>query len=86
MGPTTMHGADKTSWLVLQSPLSAGATQMTLRSAPIGWEIGDQLVIAGTDPITNASISSTNELGSDEVVTITAIAGKYHHFFTGAHT
>jgi hypothetical protein len=75
MGPTTMHGADKTSWLALQTHPSAGATQFTLKSAPTGWQVGDQLVVAGTDPITNASINSTDEIGSDEVVTITNVSG-----------
>ena len=75
MGPTTMHGADKTSWLALQTHLSTGATQMVLKSAPTGWEVGDKIVVAGTEPITNASINSTNEIGSDEVVTITSISG-----------
>jgi hypothetical protein len=75
MGTTTMHGADKTSWLALQVHPSAGATQFVLKSAPVGWEIGDQLVVAGTDPITNASISSTSEFERDEVVTITSVSG-----------
>lgn len=75
MGTTKMHGADKTSWLALQTHPSAGATQFVLKSAPIGWQVGDQLVVAGTDPITNASIASTSEFERDEVVTITAVAG-----------
>ncbi len=75
MGPTTMHGQDKTSWLTLQTHPSAGATEFILSSAPQGWEVGDQLVVAGTDPITNASINSVDEIASDEVVTITAVSG-----------
>ena len=75
MGTTTMHGTNKTSWLALQTHPSAGATQINLKSVPSGWKQGDKIVIAGTDPITNASISSTNEIGSDEVVTITNVSG-----------
>jgi len=75
MGTTTMHGADKTSWLTLQTHPSAGATQFVLNAAPVGWQVGDKVVVAGTDPITNASISSTSEFERDEVVTITAISG-----------
>lgn len=75
MGTTTMHGSDKTSWLTLQTHPSAGATQFVLNTAPTGWQVGDKLVVAGTDPITNASISSTSEFERDEVVTITAISG-----------
>ncbi len=75
MGPTTMHGQDKTSWLTLSTQPSAGATQFVLASAPIGWEIGDKIVVAGTDPITNASITSPSEFERDEVVTITNVSG-----------
>lgn len=75
MGPTTMHGADKTSWLALKTHPSAGATQFELKSAPTGWKTGDKLVVAGTDPITNASVSSADEFKKDEVVTITGVSG-----------
>ncbi len=75
MGSTTMHGADKTSWLSLQVHPSAGDSEFILDASPVGWKIGDKLVVAGTDPITNASITSTDEVGSDEVVSITSISG-----------
>ncbi|MEM6803322.1 MAG: T9SS type A sorting domain-containing protein [Bacteroidota bacterium] len=65
MGKTTMHGAEKTAWLALATQPSAGATQLSLKSTPIGWQVGDQLVIAGTD---------LTDYASDEVVTISAIS------------
>ena len=74
MGTTIMHGAEKTSWLTLLTHPLAGATQFELSSSPIGWQIGDKLVIAGTDPITNTSISSAEEFEKDEVVNITSIS------------
>ena len=74
MGETKMHGADKTSWLTLQIHPSAGDTNFVFNSAPTGWKIGDKLVVAGTNPITNASINSTAEFEKDELVTITAIS------------
>lgn len=80
MGTTTMHGADKTSWLTLQTHPSAGATQFILSTIPTGWQVGDKLVVAGTDPITNASISNTTEFEKDEVVTITALSGRVDWF------
>lgn len=80
MGTTIMHGAEKTSWLTLLTHPLAGATQFELSSSPIGWQIGDKLVIAGTDPITNTSISSTEEFEKDEVVTITSISGNIVSF------
>lgn len=75
MGTTSMHGSDKTSWLTLQTQPSSGASQFELSAAPIGWQVGDKIVVTGTDPITNASISNTSEFEKDEVVTITAILG-----------
>ncbi|MEM9546000.1 MAG: T9SS type A sorting domain-containing protein [Bacteroidota bacterium] len=75
MGTTTMHGSDKTSWLTLQVHSSAGDTQFILDSAPMGWQVGDSLVVTGTDPITNTSLTSTEEFKRDEVVAITEIAG-----------
>ncbi len=81
MGNTTMHGSDKTSWLTLQIHPSAGATEFIFNSNPLGWQVGDKLVVAGTDPITNASISSTSEFEMDEVVTITNVSGNIVTFF-----
>ncbi|CAM3104013.1 G8 domain-containing protein [Vibrio neptunius] len=75
MGSTKMYGASKTSWLTLAKHLSTGATELVLSSTPNGWQVGDRLVIAGTDPITNASRYSTDEFERDEVVTITHING-----------
>lgn len=80
MGTTIMHGAEKTSWLTLITHPLTGETQFELTSSPIGWQLGDKLVIAGTDPITNTSISSTEEFEKDEVVTITSISGNIVSF------
>lgn len=66
MGPTRMHGTAKTGWLPLQVQPTAGSTQLTLQTAPSGWQVGDQLVVAGTD---------LTDYTSDEVVTVTAISG-----------
>ncbi|MEM7039701.1 MAG: G8 domain-containing protein, partial [Bacteroidota bacterium] len=66
MGPVTMHGAAKTNWTTLATQPSAGANALTMSSAPSGWEVGDQLVIAGTE---------FGNFSSDEVVTITSISG-----------
>lgn len=75
MGTTTMHGADKTSWLALQTHPSVGATQFVLQSAPTGWQVGDKIVVTGTDPISNASLANTQEFEREEVVTITNVSG-----------
>ncbi|RXE98084.1 G8 domain-containing protein [Pseudoalteromonas sp. PS5] len=73
MGKTTMHGAQKRSWLILADHPVAGATEFRFNSAPTGWRVGDKLVVTGTDPITQTT--STEEFEKDEVVTITNIEG-----------
>ena len=75
MGKTIMHGANKISWLTLQTHPSAGDTQFVLNSDAAGWQVGDKIVVTGTDPITNASLTSTSEFEKDEVVTITEVSG-----------
>lgn len=66
MGKSQMHGADKTAWLALSAQALMGDSQLVLKSTPNGWNVGDQLAIAGTD---------LNDYASDEVVTITSING-----------
>lgn len=61
MGPVRMYGETKTSWTTLAIHPTAGATQLSLGSVPVGWKQGDQLVVAGTD---------VNDYTSDEVRTI----------------
>ena len=75
MGTTTMHGSDKTSWLTLAEHPLAGATEFQLASAPVGWQVGDKIVVTGTDPITSTSLSNTSEFERDEVVTVTSVNG-----------
>lgn len=66
MGPVRMQGVAKTSWTTLAVQPEAGATQLSLGTTPTGWNVGDQLVVAGTD---------INDYASDELVTITNISG-----------
>lgn len=75
MGSVKMQGAEKSSWLALQTHPSMGDNKFLFKTAPVGWAIGDKLVVAGTDPITNTSISSTSEFERDEEITITGISG-----------
>ena len=66
MGKTVVYGAAKTSWTKVAVNPSSGATTLSLQTAPIGWEIGDRIVITGTDP---------EDAASDEVATIQSISG-----------
>lgn len=66
MGKTVAYGAQKTSWSRLTSNPSAGASTLNLQTAPTGWEVGDRIVITGTDPV---------DATSDEVATVQSING-----------
>ncbi|MEO1435406.1 MAG: G8 domain-containing protein, partial [Bacteroidota bacterium] len=66
MGKTTIYGSSKTSWSELAINPGIGATSIELSTIPIGWNIGDRIVITGTD---------INDPKSDEVVFIQSISG-----------
>ena len=63
-GPTTIYGSETTHRLTLTEQPRAGATRLQLSAVPTGWEVGDRLVITGTQGAT-----------SDEVRSIAAISG-----------
>jgi len=49
-GRVEMYGKTVTPYVNLASNAGAGATTLTLAAAPVNWSVGDELVIAGTDP------------------------------------
>ena len=63
-GPTEIHGAETTHRVTLSSHPVAGATSIELGREPSGWNIGDEIVITGTQGST-----------SDEVRTIRSLNG-----------
>ncbi|MEO0623093.1 MAG: GDSL-type esterase/lipase family protein [Pseudomonadota bacterium] len=65
-GQTEIHGATKTGFIPLGVQPVAGDTTLELSTIPIGWRVGDELSVAGTD---------ADDPDGDEVVTITAISG-----------
>lgn len=65
-GETEIYGAARTGFMALETHPRAGDETLELAEAPLGWQVGDTLVVAGTD-------SADPE--SDETVTITAIDG-----------
>ncbi len=73
-GTTRVVGADKTDFAALAGDALAGATTLTLREAPVGWEVGDTLVLGGTsfDP---SGDNADNSRFRDEVLRVTAIDG-----------
>lgn len=63
-GEVSIHGAAKTSALAYNGSLTAGSSSVVFSSAPVGWAIGDRIVIP-----------STTVDGEDEVRTIRVIIG-----------
>lgn len=42
-------GQGRTSWSRLAAPVKAGDSSITLLDTPVGWQVGDEIVIASTD-------------------------------------
>jgi hypothetical protein len=51
-GVLDILGSPKTAWTRTAGSVSAGATQVTLIALPAGWQVGDEISIAPTEPIT----------------------------------
>jgi hypothetical protein len=49
-GEVRMYGKTVTPYVNLAGGFSAGSTILTLAEIPVNWSVGDELVIAGTDP------------------------------------
>ncbi|MEO1200704.1 MAG: cadherin-like domain-containing protein [Pseudomonadota bacterium] len=78
-GEVEIHGAEKTTFLKVDSAPMAGDTEITLQEVPQGWQVGDTIVLTGTH---KQGWGWDNTLGrvvhresEDEEVTITAIDG-----------
>ncbi|MEO0869672.1 MAG: G8 domain-containing protein, partial [Cyanobacteria bacterium J06642_11] len=66
-GTVSIHGQAKTSHLKVAKDPSAGDKTITLGDVPINWQVGDQIVLTGTEYQVNGT--------QDEQRTITAING-----------
>lgn len=49
-GSVSIHGAEVTSYAAVLSNVFAGTRVMALKDFPVGWKVGDTVVIAGTTP------------------------------------
>ena len=70
-GVLDTEGADKTDWTRVKGAVAAGATSITLGSAPTGWRAGDDLSIVPTEPPSAGEVSWN---GFDDAA-ITATSG-----------
>lgn len=48
-GKLNLHGAKVDSWTQLNATANSGDTSITLKDAPVGWNVGDEIAIAPTD-------------------------------------
>jgi hypothetical protein len=70
-GQLDIAGASKTSWTNATDTLAAGATSVTLKDAPVGWRVGDMIIITPTE----APTVGTASYDAVEKREITAISG-----------
>lgn len=81
LGKVTVYGKTKTPWLRLATEALAGATTVTLASAPTGWVVGDKLVLPDTRQLAQVSTfenpSSPNHLdqGQFDERTVSSVSG-----------
>ena len=78
-GQAEIYGAEKLDFVALQKDALKGDNELILdlpegQTAPLGWKIGDQLVVGGTSYNHHAD-DSDNSRYHDEVLTISAING-----------
>ncbi|WP_299489972.1 G8 domain-containing protein [Acaryochloris sp. IP29b_bin.137] len=82
-GQARIFGAEKLDFVALQQDPLAGDNELVLNldgmSEPLGWQVGDQLVLGGTGYNWRGS-NDDNTRFQDEVLTITAINGNRIRF------
>ncbi|MBV6624359.1 MAG: DUF4114 domain-containing protein [Rivularia sp. (in: Bacteria)] len=78
-GKVDIFGADKTDFLTLQNDVFAGANQLILENVPEGWQVGDTIVVGGTQYDYDGK-DEDNSRFQDEVLAITEINGNIVKF------
>lgn len=78
-GKVTINGADKLDFVTLRGDALTGDNQLVLKlpngmTEPQGWQVGDRLVLGGTD-YNHRGSNEDNSRFQDEVLKITAIDG-----------
>jgi hypothetical protein len=72
------------TWTKLAQDAEAGSDTLTLRDAPLNWQVGDQVLVTVTEPIVDEDVPfgfgsrddrALEDTGDNEVRTITEIAG-----------
>ncbi len=69
-GSLDLSGAAKLAWARATASLPAGATGATLDAVPVGWQVGDELLVSPTENPNVTNFSSRHELR-----TVTSLSG-----------
>ncbi|MEO1429783.1 MAG: G8 domain-containing protein [Cyanobacteria bacterium J06633_8] len=78
-GKVDIFGAEKTDFLTLENDVLAGTNQLILKNIPEGWQVGDTIVVGGTQYDYDGN-DEDNSRFQDEVLTITEINGNIVKF------
>ena len=78
-GEISIHGAEKLEYASLVGNARAGSTVLTLQEVPVGWRVGDKIVLGGTYYSSNGS-DEDNSRFHDEELTINRIVGNRVYF------
>ena len=83
-GKVEIHGQEKTTHLKVAHDPMAGDTSLTLAEVPVNWQIGDTIVLTGTqyDGYIWPNSPGKYREPQDEILTITAINNDTVHFAT----
>ncbi|MGB3510961.1 MAG: G8 domain-containing protein, partial [Microcoleaceae cyanobacterium] len=73
-GKVEIYGAEKSDFISLNKDVLAGDKELILENTPVGWQVGDTIVLGGTQHNPNGS-NDDNSRFQDEVLTITEING-----------
>ncbi len=74
-GELDIHGTTKTSWDWAAESIPQGATQITLKNAPVGWQVGDEITITPTQSPDPGNPDDRSYTQSFDTRTITAVNG-----------
>ncbi|GFE68189.1 DUF4347 domain-containing protein [Chroococcus sp. FPU101] len=78
-GQARIYGANKLDYVSLQGDALAGSSELILSATPTGWQVGDKIVLGGTD-YNGSGSDANNTRFEDEVLTITSISGNRIRF------
>ncbi len=78
-GVVNIYGADKADQLALVGDVTKGSSVLKFKDAPVGWKVGDRIVLGGTRYDSRGKHSDNSKF-QDEVLTVTSIQGKEVRF------